>query len=80
MILVEVHKRYADFNAVDHITVGVPEKECFGLLGQSGAGKTTIFRMLTGETAVTGGDAYVKGFDVRTDLRTVSSDKNLKIK
>ncbi|XP_055893939.1 phospholipid-transporting ATPase ABCA3-like isoform X2 [Biomphalaria glabrata] len=73
VILVEVHKRYADFNAVDHITVGVPEKECFGLLGQSGAGKTTIFRMLTGETAVTGGDAYVKGFDVRTDLRTVQS-------
>ena len=34
--------------------------QCFGLLGVNGAGKTSTFRMLTGETAVTSGDALVK--------------------
>lgn len=51
--------------------MGVPEKECFGLLGQSGAGKTTTFKMLTGETSVTEGNAYLKGYDVQSSLRSV---------
>ncbi|XP_043210384.1 ATP-binding cassette sub-family A member 2-like [Amphibalanus amphitrite] len=46
--------------AVDRLCVGVARGECFGLLGVNGAGKTSTFRMLTGETAVTSGDALVK--------------------
>lgn len=34
--------------AVDHICVGIKRGECFGLLGLNGAGKTTVFKMLTG--------------------------------
>ncbi|BFZ14909.1 hypothetical protein BsWGS_17948 [Bradybaena similaris] len=71
LLLVDLHKKYNQLTAVDHINVGIPEQECFGLLGRSGAGKTTIFRMLTGETTVTSGNAYLKGFDVRYNLRKV---------
>ena len=35
--------------------------QCFGLLGVNGAGKTSTFKMLTGDTHITAGDAYVKG-------------------
>ena len=31
--------------------------QCFGLLGVNGAGKTSTFKMLTGDVTVTGGDA-----------------------
>ena len=37
--------------AVDNVALGVQSGECFGLLGINGAGKTTIFKMLTGRWA-----------------------------
>ncbi|XP_019410082.1 PREDICTED: ATP-binding cassette sub-family A member 12 [Crocodylus porosus] len=40
------HKRIV---AVKNVSVGIPAGECFGLLGVNGAGKTTIFKMLTGD-------------------------------
>lgn len=35
-----------EFVAVKDLTFGVPEGECFGLLGVNGAGKTTTFKVL----------------------------------
>ncbi|XP_034994859.1 glucosylceramide transporter ABCA12 [Zootoca vivipara] len=35
--------------AVKNVSIGIPAGECFGLLGVNGAGKTTIFKMLTGD-------------------------------
>lgn len=35
--------------------------QCFGLLGVNGAGKTSTFKMLTGDSVVTGGEAYLAG-------------------
>ena len=35
--------------AVDRISFGVPSGQCFGLLGVNGAGKSTTFKMLTGD-------------------------------
>ncbi|KAG8511044.1 Retinal-specific phospholipid-transporting ATPase ABCA4, partial [Galemys pyrenaicus] len=57
--------------AVDRLCVGVRPGECFGLLGVNGAGKTTIFRMLTGDTAVTSGDATVAGRSILTSISAV---------
>lgn len=35
--------------------------QCFGLLGVNGAGKTSTFKMLTGDSVVTSGEAYLAG-------------------
>ena len=40
--------------AVDHLNFGVKRGECFGLLGVNGAGKTSTFKMLTGDTEPSG--------------------------
>jgi ABC-type multidrug transport system ATPase subunit len=45
--------------AVKNITVGMPRGQCFGLLGINGAGKTSTFRMITGEFAPSAGDTKV---------------------
>uniref|UniRef100_A0A8C3FS21 ABC transporter domain-containing protein n=1 Tax=Chrysemys picta bellii TaxID=8478 RepID=A0A8C3FS21_CHRPI len=46
----------------------LPGQPCFGLLGVNGAGKTSTFKMLTGDTEVTLGDACLKG---HSDLQSV---------
>jgi len=52
--------------AVDKISFGVQDGECFGLLGTNGAGKTTTFKILTGELCQTSGTAHIKRYDTIT--------------
>nr|XP_060637352.1 glucosylceramide transporter ABCA12 [Anolis sagrei ordinatus] len=52
-----LHRRIA---AVKNVSVGIPAGECFGLLGVNGAGKTTIFKMLTGDIGPSGGRLLVR--------------------
>ncbi|XP_076468710.1 phospholipid-transporting ATPase ABCA3-like [Babylonia areolata] len=74
LVLNRLYKQYGTFVAVNHISVGIPEQECFGLLGQNGAGKTTIFKMLTGDVMVTDGDASVWQHSVKSDIRVVQAN------
>ncbi|KAL8183839.1 UNVERIFIED_CONTAM: ATP-binding cassette sub- A member 12 [Gekko kuhli] len=46
--------------AVRSVSVGIPAGECFGLLGVNGAGKTTIFKMLTGDIGPSHGRLLVR--------------------
>mmetsp|Transcript_26730 Transcript_26730/g.4769 ORF Transcript_26730/g.4769 Transcript_26730/m.4769 type:complete len:82 (+) Transcript_26730:556-801(+) len=50
--------------AIHDVTFAVEHKECFALLGVNGAGKTSTFRILTGEYAPTSGDAFIAGWSV----------------
>lgn len=50
-----VTKKYGSFAAVDDLTLDIPEKRMFGLLGGNGAGKTTTFRMVLGLLSPTEG-------------------------
>uniref|UniRef100_A0A3Q3RRK1 P-type phospholipid transporter n=1 Tax=Mastacembelus armatus TaxID=205130 RepID=A0A3Q3RRK1_9TELE len=57
--------------AVDRLCLGIPRGDCFGLLGVNGAGKTSTFRMLTGDTAVTYGEAFLNHYSVLTKMERV---------
>nr|KAF6400151.1 ATP binding cassette subfamily A member 7 [Rousettus aegyptiacus] len=50
--------------AVDRLCLGIPPGECFGLLGVNGAGKTSTFRMVTGDMLPSGGEAILAGHSV----------------
>ncbi|KAM9208982.1 ATP-binding cassette sub-family A member 17-like [Dugong dugon] len=74
LVVKEMSKVYfmeAPMLAVDKVSFTVQAEECFGLLGINGAGKTSIFKMLTGEELISCGDAFVQGFSVKSDLRKV---------
>ncbi|XP_050417300.2 phospholipid-transporting ATPase ABCA3 [Patella vulgata] len=73
-VLKSLYKRYGNFVAVDHISVGIPDRECFGLLGQNGAGKTTTFKMLTGDVMVTSGNAFLKSNDIKSSIQKVQEN------
>ena len=48
--------------AVNQLCLSLQSGQCFGLLGSNGAGKTTFFKMLTGDLTVTDGDAFLSGY------------------
>ncbi len=60
-------KKYGDVIAVDNISLAVEKGALFGLLGPNGSGKTTMIKMLTGQTRPTSGSATVLGIDVIRD-------------
>ncbi len=67
IILKHISKSYGDLKAVDAISFEVKEGELFGLIGPDGAGKTTIFRILTTLLIADEGEATVANYDVVKD-------------
>jgi ABC-type multidrug transport system ATPase subunit len=59
--------------AVDHVSLTVNKGELFGLIGPDGAGKTSIFRMLTTLLLPDGGSATVDGYDIVKDYSRIRS-------
>ena len=59
-------KHFNGLKAVDGISFSVEEGEVFGFLGPNGAGKTTTLSMLATLLEPTSGEAYVNGFNIRT--------------
>lgn len=52
---------YGQENVLDQIDLGIDEGEIFGLLGPTGAGKTTLINILTGQLKETQGSVKVFG-------------------
>jgi ABC-2 type transport system ATP-binding protein len=59
--------------AVDDVSFSVKKGELFGLIGPDGAGKTSIFRMLTTLLLPDGGGGTVDGFDIVQDYKKIRS-------
>jgi ABC-2 type transport system ATP-binding protein len=57
--------------AVDDVSFSVEKGELFGLIGPDGAGKSTIFRMLTTLLLPDKGTATVGGYDIVKDYKTI---------
>lgn len=53
--MVDLEKKYGKFKAVRFLSFGVQFGEVFALLGVNGAGKSTTFKILTGEVKPTRG-------------------------
>mgnify|MGYP003644048507 CR=1 FL=1 len=66
-----ISKSYQKTVAVESITFQVKEGELFGLIGPDGAGKTTLFRILTTLLLANEGTATVAGYDVVKDYKSI---------
>lgn len=66
-----IGKKYKDCVALEDISLGVDSGEIFGLIGPDGAGKTTLFRILTTLLLPDSGHASVNGLDVVKDYREI---------
>ena len=70
-----LEKRYLqkkkEIIAIHDVNFEVDKGELFGLIGPDGAGKTTLFRMLTTLMIPTHGKALIDGYDTVDDFRKI---------
>lgn len=59
--------------AVKGVSFGVKKGECFGLLGTNGAGKTSTFKVLSGEILPNYGQAMIANMDTETNMKQIGS-------
>lgn len=76
VILHNISKTYnkESVRAVNSVSFEVNKGELFGLIGPDGAGKTSIFRILTTLLLPDGGVASVNGLDVIKDYKAIRKD------
>lgn len=71
-VLVEnLVKNFQEVIAVNDISFEVKKGELFGLIGPDGAGKTSIFRILTTLLLADSGTATIEGYDVIKDYQKI---------
>ena len=74
MNVIEVNglsKSYGKVKALDSVSFSVKRGELFGLIGPDGAGKTTLFRLLTTLINPNEGSATIEGLDISKDYRKI---------
>lgn len=69
-----ITKKYGNIIAVDDVSFDVNKGELFGLIGPDGAGKTSIFRILTTLLLADAGIATVEGWDVVKEYKAIRNN------
>jgi len=67
----DISKKYNQITALEHISFQVDEGEIFGFIGPDGAGKTTLFRILTTLVLPDAGHGSVCGYDIVKDYKKI---------
>jgi ABC-type multidrug transport system ATPase subunit len=73
VVVENIGKRFGETQALEGVSFEVPGGELFGLVGPDGAGKTTLFRVLTTLLVPDTGRATVLDLDVVRDLWAIRS-------
>jgi len=69
--LENIYKSYGNKLALDSVSLQVDKNEIFGMIGPDGAGKTTLFRILTSLILPDSGNASLRNMDVIEDYREI---------
>ena len=81
--VVNLHKKFAPIGnapaktAVRSVSFGVKRRECFGLLGHNGAGKTTVINMMTGLFPPTSGTGLVGQYNIQNNMENIYSEMGI---
>lgn len=71
VVVDSICKSYGKVKALQKVSFEVHQGELFGLIGPDGAGKTTLFRILTTLIRTDNGHATISGFDVEKDYKDI---------
>ena len=63
----DIYKAYGDHQALNGVSMDIPEGSIFGLLGPNGAGKTSLIRILNQITAPDSGEILLNGAPLKKE-------------
>jgi ABC-type multidrug transport system ATPase subunit len=66
-----ISRKFGKIEALKEISFEANQGEIFGIIGPDGAGKTTLFRILTTLLLADSGEAQVDGFDIVKDYKHI---------
>ena len=69
--IIKTYGKKKEVTALSDISFNVEQGELFGIIGPDGAGKTSLFRILTTLLLADNGKATVDGFDVVKDYKAI---------
>jgi len=70
--IIDLKVAFGKFYALKGVSFFANKREFLGVIGASGAGKTTVLRILTGQIDPTEGKAFVGGYDVTKKRNLIS--------
>ena len=68
-----VRKAFGTHQVIDGLSMDVPAGSIFAFIGNNGAGKSTVIRIITGLLRADHGEVEVLGMDVRTQRKAILS-------
>lgn len=71
VIAKNLSKSFGKVKALDNVSFEIKKGELFGFIGPDGAGKTTLFKLLTTLLLADEGTANIDGFDVVKDYKKI---------
>ena len=66
-----LYKSYGKFQAVNNLTLHIPQGDLFGFVGPNGAGKTTTIRMVCGLMLPSAGGIKINGMNALTHQKEI---------
>jgi ABC-type multidrug transport system ATPase subunit len=73
IVVDDIKRKYGKVEALKGVSFEVKSGEIFGIIGPDGAGKTTLFRILTTLLLADEGSAIIDGHDVVTEYKKIRS-------
>jgi len=74
---IDLTRHFGKMVALDNVNITIRRNEIFGLLGPNGSGKSTLIKILSTLLLPTSGDAYVLGYNVKTDYMEIRKRINI---
>lgn len=71
-------KQYGSFTVLDGIGLNLKAKECVGIVGLNGVGKTTLFQCLMGLVKIQEGNISILGHEVVKNGRILTNLRNIR--
>ncbi|MDO4793327.1 MAG: dipeptide/oligopeptide/nickel ABC transporter ATP-binding protein [Filifactor alocis] len=75
----EVTKRYGRSKVLQKVSFCVEEGSCVGIMGESGSGKSTVARLLTGLETHSEGDLFYEGRSYSKMTKAEERDRNRRV-